>query len=345
MRSPPVSTNPPPTALVPRLCLGLLVGSALLVPSVYQPCLDIAYAYLYTSPLYKSSTFETFWTVLCYAIIEPLFTYKFGHNPHLRLAVQNDRDNAGPKLPKLQRPSKRLREGLTSIAPLLLLDLIMIKKFSGVPVEDMAFSGNYDPNTVAMRGNFLAPTPHRFTLNSPFQTQRALPLLPPTSRQLALQLATSLFIYDAVFFLFHLALHKISVLRRIHKVHHGHAEINPQTTNQLDVIERLGLVFLANFSLNIIGSHVLTRTLFVPLFVWLLGEIHSGMDLEWGYDKLLPQGWAAGSKRHSQHHQTGTRYYAPFFNWWDNAFECVAGAQYHEPDSNVQLKSGGSMKP
>ncbi len=109
-------------------------------------------------------------------------------------------------------------------------------------------------------------------------------------------------------------------------MHHGHAEINPQITNQLDVIERLGLVLLANFSLNIIGSHVLPRTLFVPIFVWLLVEIHSGMDLDWGYDKLMPQGWAAGSKRHSQHHQTGTRYHAPFFNWWDNAFECVAGA-------------------
>ncbi len=67
MRSPPVFINPPP-ALVPRLCLGLLVGSALLVPSVYQPYLDIAYAYLYTLQLYKSSTFETFWTVLCYVL-------------------------------------------------------------------------------------------------------------------------------------------------------------------------------------------------------------------------------------------------------------------------------------
>lgn len=332
MRNLPVSNKPSPTAFVPRLCLGLLVGSALLFPSIYQPYLDRSYAYLYASPLYRSSTFETFWTVLCYAVIEPIFTYKFGHNSHLRLAVQNDEINAGRKLPKLQRPSERLREGLTYIAPLLLLDLTMIKKFSGVPLHEMALSGNYDPNTVAMRGNFLAPTLHRFTLDSPLQTQRALPLLPPTSRQLLLQLVTSIFIYDAMFFLFHLALHKIPVLRKIHKVHHGHAEINPQITNQLDVVERLGLVLLANFSLNIIGSHVLTRTLFVPIFVWLLVEIHSGMGLEWGYDNLLPQGWAAGSKRHSQHHQTGTRYYAPFFNWWDNAFEWVAGAQDNEPD-------------
>lgn len=336
-----VIIKPSPTAFVPRLCLGFLLGSLLLFPSIYQPYLDKVYAYLYTSPLYNSSTFETFWTVLCYAVIEPLYIVKFGRNPHLRFAVRNDNGSAERKLPKLRRPSERLTEGLTYIAPLLLLDLTMIKKFSGVPVHEMALSGNYDSEPVAMQGNFLAPTLHRFTLDSPVQTQRALPPLPPTTRQLVLQLAASFFIYDAVFFLFHLALHMIPVLRKIHKVHHGHAEINAQITNQLDVIERLGLVLLANFSLNIIGSHVLTRTLFVPIFVWLLVEIHSGMDLEWGYDKLLPQGWAAGSKRHSQHHQTGIRYYAPFFNWWDNAFEWVAESQNNDPDSSISSNEVG----
>lgn len=55
------------------------------------------------------------------------------------------------------------------------------------------------------------------------------------------------------------------------------------------------------------------------MFVWLLVDIHSGMDQAWGYDKLLLSGWAAGSKRHSHHHQYGTKYYEPFFNWWDDA--------------------------
>lgn len=188
----------------------------------------------------------------------------------------------------------------------------------------MAVSGNYDPSSVSMRGNFLAPILHNFTSSSPFQTQRALPLLPPTSRQLVLQLATSIFIYDAVFFLFHLALHELPLLSKIHSVHHKHGDINPQITNQLDIVERLGLVLLANFSLNIIRSHVLTRTLFVPIFVWLLADIHSGMDQVWGYDKILPKGWAASSKRHSAHHQYGQRHYEPFFNWWDDAYEWMS---------------------
>ena len=271
-------------------------------------------------PFYQASTFETVWTVVVYAVIEPVYTYRFAHNPQLRLAVQKD-TNLGKTLPKMRRPSKRLMEGITCILPLLAMDLTMIKKFNGVSVRDMAMTGNHNPDTVGMRGTFLAPTLHHFTLDSPLQLKRALPLSAPSSRQLVLQLGLSIFIYDAVFFLFHLSLHKLPMLRRIHIMHHGHAEINPQVTNQLDIIERLGLVLLANFSLNIIGSHVLTRTLFVPMFVWLLVDIHSGLDLEWSYDKLLPQGWAAGSKRHSHHHQHGSQYYEPFFNWWDDILD------------------------
>lgn len=309
-----------PSVYVPRLFLSLLLGNAIAFPTLCQPALDQIYASLTTSPIYKSSTFETLWTVILYAIIEASYTHKFGHNPQLRLANQKDAKHRRP-LPKMQRPKKRVMEGLTYIGPLLLLDLTMIKKFSGVTVREMAISGNYDPDTVKMRGNFLAPTLHNFALDSPLQTQRALPPAAPTSRELVVQLVTSILIYDTVFFFFHLALHKLPFLNKIHSMHHKHGEINPQVTNQLDIFERLGLILLANFSLNIIGSHVLTRTLFVPMFVWLLVDIHSGLDQEWGYDKILPQGWAAGSKRHSQHHQYGTKYYEPFFNWWDNAFE------------------------
>lgn len=326
-----------------RLGLGLSLGTAVAFPHLYQQSLNHIYAFLSASSIYKSSTFETFWTVIVYAIIEASYTYRYAHNPHLRLANRKkDGRHTVKPVPKLQRPSKRIREGLTYVAPLLIMDLTMIKKFGNVSVDAMATSGNYDPSTMTMRKNFLAPTLHNFTAASPLQTQRALPTLAPTSQQLVLQLAASIFIYDTVFFLFHLALHKLPVLGKVHSIHHRHGEINPQITNQLDILERLGLVLLANFSLNIIGSHVLTRTLFVPMFVWLLVDIHSGMDQPWGYDKLLPRGWASGSKRHSVHHQFGQKYYEPFFNWWDDAYEWVTkrqdqenGGRYHSRDRIV----------
>ena len=156
----------------------------------------------------------------------------------------------------------------------------MIKKFANVPLPEMLESGNYDLNNMstigAHKSTFLVPSLHNFTLQSPLQTKRALPTDAPSSRRLAFELICSFVIYDAVFFLFHLALHMLPGLRNWHHAHHSHAEMHPQITNQLSIFERLGLVLLANFSLNIIGSHVLTRTFFIPIFIWLLVEIHTG---------------------------------------------------------------------
>ena len=84
------------------------------------------------------------------------------------------------------------------------------------------------------------------------------------------------------------------------------------------MVERLSLILMANFSLNIIAAHVLTRTAFVPLFVYLLVEVHCGLDLDWGYDKIFPLGLGAGSKNHAIHHREGRGHYAPFFCWWDD---------------------------
>lgn len=304
---------------IPRLLLGLLVGSAFFRSDLWQPGIDTLYGFLWSSSLYRASTFETMWTVLVYAIIEPIYTYRFAHNPQLRLAVQRT-NNQGKSLPKMKRPSRRLIEGLTYILPLLLMDLTMIKKYAGASVENMSLTGNYDPKTVNVSDNYLQPTLHRFSWDSPLQTTRALPTSPPTSRTILAQLFFSIIMFDLLFFFFHLALHKVPYLHRIHSVHHGHKEIHPQITNRLDIVERLGLVMLANLSLNAMNAHVLTRTIYIPLFVGLLIDIHSGLDLHWAYDKVLPQNWGAGSKRHSLHHENGKQYYEPFFTFCDSFF-------------------------
>src|SRR2546429_530009 len=101
------------------------------------------------------------------------------------------------------------------------------------------------------------------------------------------------FVYDELFFFTHLTFHRIKFLARIHRPHHTHAEIHPQIMNWLSIAERLSLTLLANFSLNVIGRYVLTRTAFVPFFVRLLVDVHSGLDLSWGYDKILPFGHGA----------------------------------------------------
>lgn len=204
----------------------------------------------------------------------------------------------------------RLNELVTYVAPLLTLDLILIKKFKGVSWEAMVSSGGYDPALLTMQPlnvssslgsrplpaniattHFLAPSVHNVTLASPLQFWRALPQEAPSARRLLVELVVSLVLYDAVFFVVHLLLHRVPYLyRRVHATHHDHKEIHAQVTNDLDLGERLLLVLTANFSLQIIGAHVLTRTLFVPCFVLFLVQNHCGLDVL-SYDKILPKGW------------------------------------------------------
>ena len=317
------------STLLPRLILGAFVFTAVLLPSLYQPLLSSIYHYLYQSSFYRSSMFETALTVLYYAVIEQSYTYKFAHTPHLRLDVRGKAFNVQknrPRLPRMRLLNERLGEILLYIAPLLTMDLVMIKKFADVSFNEMRRTGGYAPIeasaiTPHMSSSFLKPTLHNFSLSSPLQVERALPTSPPSSRRIVLELIASLLIYDATFFATHLAFHRLDFLARFHRPHHTHTEIHPQITNRLSVLERLSLVMLANFSLNIIGSHVLTRTCFIPLFIDLLVEIHSGMDMDWGYHRLLPDGWASGPRLHADHHRTGGGGYAPFFRLWDLLLE------------------------
>lgn len=278
--------------------------------------------------------------MLCYFILEPLYTYKFAHSPERRIdrrgPAAKRRDTTSREIPfKMKRPSARGWEMLTYAAPLLAMDLSMIKKFAGVDVAAIRESGGYPaaPSSSAaasgipgktIHATFLAPTLHNFSWSSPLQLHRALPLEPPTSRRLLLELATAFFLYDALFFIIHILFHRIALLSAIHSPHHRHAEMHPQVTNRLSVAERLSLVLMANFALNGIGAHVLTRTLFVPLFVYLLIDVHSGLDLEWGYDKVLPWGMGAGARKHARHHREGKEGFAPFFGWWDGLAERLA---------------------
>lgn len=327
-----------------RLLLGGIVVSAILLPRIWEPVVTGFYQSLRNWYLFQCSFFETIETLFVYGLIEPIYTAVYARHPANRIDIrarsthlytdkrQLTKKNQ-PPLPKMKRPWHRFRELFTFMSPLLLLDLTMIKKYANVDVAAIRESGGYGSVSVGNSSTsssgtpdnispyFLLPTLHNFTLQSPLQTARALPVEAPSSRRLALELIVSLFLYDALFFSIHLAFHRIPLLARIHAPHHTHSEMHPQVTNRLSVGERLALILLANFALNIIGSHVLTRTLFVPMFVYMLIEVHSGVDLPWQYDKFLPEGWGAGARKHAAHHKEGRRHFAPFFSWWDDALE------------------------
>ena len=103
----------------------------------------------------------------------------------------------------------------------------MVKKFVGVPKEDIIRSGGYtipvifndttsslwarDGLTqIEIRPTWKVPTLHHFTWNSPVQLTRALPVEAPNSRSIIFGIIVALFLYDFYFYLPHIALHKVS---------------------------------------------------------------------------------------------------------------------------------------
>ena len=72
------------------------------------------------------------------------------------------------------------------------------------------------------------------------------------------------------------------------------------------------LLTAANLALHTIGAHPLTRTIFVPIFLYLLIENHCGLDLPYAYHRVLPHGWAAGPKEHAEHHRHGKVNFQPY---------------------------------
>ncbi|XP_076818855.1 putative methylsterol monooxygenase DDB_G0270946 [Clavelina lepadiformis] len=179
--------------------------------------------------------------------------------------------------------------------PLVILDTFHVKHYAGVPDGVIAEKRTYW-----------------------IQTSRALPESPPMLRDMVLHLIVALVLYDACFFLQHYLFHKNATLYRLfHKKHHSHESVNVRVTNRLHVVERIALVLSANFGLKLVGAHPLTRTIFIFVFVSILTENHSGYDLPYSYDKILPKGLIGGSRKHFKHHEYGTRNYQPIFTYLD----------------------------
>lgn len=150
--------------------------------------------------------------------------------------------------------AKRVPELFAYVGPLFLLDLTMIKKYANVARDELLRSGGYPVTSssveardsltgILIRPTYLMPSLHNFSWSSPLQIARALPVFAPTARNIALHLVSAIFIYDFLFFVPHVLLHRIPFLYSyFHETHHQHSEIQPQITNRLDLPERMLLL-------------------------------------------------------------------------------------------------------
>eukprot|EP01090_Pellita_catalonica_P021113 TRINITY_DN7819_c0_g1_i1.p1 TRINITY_DN7819_c0_g1~~TRINITY_DN7819_c0_g1_i1.p1 ORF type:complete len:287 (-),score=0.26 TRINITY_DN7819_c0_g1_i1:233-1093(-) len=206
-----------------------------------------------------------------------------------------------------------LRQLFFYLLPLLILDTFTVKIYRPhVTLEDPRFN----PERI-----------FRFIANwtSEVQIKRVLPAEAPSMDQIALHILLTSVIYDIFFAMLHFTLHRIQFLFvKIHKYHHRHTTVTADVTTQLHIVEHILIVLLANLSLNIVGAHPLTRMIYVPILLFLLGDNHSGYDIPWNYDKIIPFKIMGGSRAHLDHHLLNNTHFQPFFTFLQPLFHKIS---------------------
>jgi cholesterol 25-hydroxylase len=342
------------TVLIPRIVLCLILFTTLALPSLYSSIITSIYSFLRSTAIYNLSAFETIEIFSWGLILLPLYAARFAKASAVCTFTPEGIPMASPTsvLPAFvpqgpplhfSQPFYRRAIAYSSESSgymaafmllnsiLLMLDFTFVKKYAGVSIGDIRESGGYSRIPEAgqknISGSFLSLTFHNFTMSSPLQISRALPLEAPSSQRLMLELLGALLVYDMLYFFCHLAVHDSNILGSIHSWCHNYSTKLCFTKSLCLLIERLFVMLLASFSLNIIGSHVLTRSVFIPIFMALLIETNARHDLAWGYDKILPKGFASKAREHNLGKGGGGHKnaidLAAFFSFWDMVIVCV----------------------
>eukprot|EP00803_Ostreobium_quekettii_P003542 evm.model.scf_1306.1 EVM.evm.TU.scf_1306.1 scf_1306:102-4826(+) len=151
--------------------------------------------------------------------------------------------------------------------------------------------------------------------------RRNLPEKAPSIEKLAIDILAPLFIYDFMFFFIHVTCHKVRFLyRNIHAKHHSEKIMRAGETIRLSFFEQWADVSCSIIAVNVARCHPLSRALYNGIIVYLLTELHSGYDMPWMLQNVVPFGLWAGSRRHYVHHRDGRFYYQKFFCYLDDFF-------------------------
>jgi len=273
-----------------RAVIVLLIGISIYHLNTLQYYVNKLWAWLLMSPAYNSCYFETWFATICYTIIIPVYPFAV----HYIKAF--DRYKINPSVTYIHTTVFiMIKDAILYMLPLMLLDTFIVKKYAGV-----------NPSVWEENRKYF------------IQTTRGLPFDPPTVGQLVLHLIASIIVYDALFFFIHFILHKnMWLYKHIHSYHHKHDVMHAHLTNQLTVTERIMLILSANVALKCFNSHPLTRTVFVPVFILMLVDNHTGYDLPFGLHRIIPFNLMGGPAAHHAHHLSGAQHYQPFLTYLD----------------------------
>ncbi|KAL6114688.1 uncharacterized protein ACO6RY_05389 [Pungitius sinensis] len=160
----------------------------------------------------------------------------------------------------------------------------------------------------------------------------ALPALAPSCWRLFAEVFASLLLFDTVFFICHVAMHRVPWLyRNTHQLHHQHHTPFALAAQDSGSLELLTLLLLSLGSAWAVGCHPLSEATFHLLNTWLAVEDHCGYELPWALHRLLPG--VGGAPHHQVHHNVHSVNFAPYFVHWDVLFGTYrAPGRHSRPD-------------
>ncbi|MES1909752.1 MAG: hypothetical protein MHM6MM_002446 [Cercozoa sp. M6MM] len=183
---------------------------------------------------------------------------------------------------------------------------------------------------IATALGYLAP----ILLYDAFGTRRRMETEAPSMRMLVMQVASSVWAYDFIFFWIHLMMHYdhflsakevpqflrpiVRHLRQWHLRHHTVSPVDATETVRHSFADAALQVLVNVAVLNAFKLHALSRIVHNVAVTYLLCDAHSGYNLPWQPHKVVP--WVfGGSRRHFQHHlRKGRVYYAQFSCYLDD---------------------------
>jgi sterol desaturase/sphingolipid hydroxylase (fatty acid hydroxylase superfamily) len=150
------------------------------------------------------------------------------------------------------------------------------------------------------------------------QEKEMLPQEAPGGLQLIFEVFICFFLYDTVYFAWHLLHHKIDICYSlVHSTHHEyHAPFSwvAQHVHPLELIETGCLAIAVP---KLMGCHPFSMWIWLIILTLLRIETHSGYCFPYQLSQLIPFGLYGGSIAHDYHHQHPEYNFQPFLTYWD----------------------------
>lgn len=164
----------------------------------------------------------------------------------------------------------------------------------------------------------------------------------PTALYRVLEVTSGIFLYDAIFFVLHVAMHHVKGLQRFHRFHHDHKSVECGDTLRHSLVD--GTLQVA---VNILVQQWtpwgtvrtrLARVLHNVLVVWMLVESHTRVPKGYVWRR-----WCIGVREHWRHHSDGgisveNQRYQQFFGYLDSALQKAALCQQEQKQKAGQNK-------